>query len=155
MIGLVLTSLIYLLDLQTHSEEIVLGMSRDKIEISATIDRSEILVFGAVRRETEIAEGTMHVIVTISRPLLPLIVLRKEKTYGIWAKRDMVVVDAAPSFNTVATSRNWDQMLSKKEDLRHNVYIIGPHGQWKRRQMWTTRKAFDTLILILTNNGLY
>ena len=106
MIGLVLTSLIYLLDLQTHSEEIVLGMSRDKIEISATIDRSEILVFGALRRETEIAEGTMHVIVAISRPLLPLIVLRKERTYGIWAKRDMVVVDAAPSFNTVATSRN-------------------------------------------------
>ena len=106
MIGLVLTSLIYLLDLQAHSEEIILGMSRDKIEITATIDRSEIPVFGAVKRETEIAEGTMHVIVTISEPLLPLIVLRKERTYGIWAKRDMVVVDAAPSFNTVATSRN-------------------------------------------------
>ena len=106
MIGLVLTSLIYLLDLQTHSEEIVLGMSRDKIEITATIDRSEILVFGAVKRETEITKGTMHVIVTISGPLLPLIVLRKERTYGIWAKRDMVVVDATPSFYTIATSRN-------------------------------------------------
>ena len=106
MIGLVLTSLIYLLDLQTNSEEIVLGMSRDKIEITATIDRSEILVSGAVKQETEIAKGTMHAIVTISGPLLPLIVLRKERTYGIWAKRDMVVVDAAPSFYTVATSRN-------------------------------------------------
>ena len=106
MIRLVLTSLINLLDLQARSGEIVLSMSQDKIVITATIDRSEILFFGAVKRETEIAKGTMHVIVTISGPLLPLRVLRKERTYGIWAKRDMVVVDAAASFYTFVKSRN-------------------------------------------------
>lgn len=33
----------------------------------------------------------MHVIIKIAGPSLPLIMRRKEKTYGICAKRDMVV----------------------------------------------------------------
>ena len=55
---------------------------------------------------TEITEDTMHVIFTIPGPSLPVIVRHKERAYGIWAKRDMVVVYAVPSFYTVATSRN-------------------------------------------------
>ena len=125
MTGRVVASLIYLLDLHAQSEEIARGMGRDKVAFTSTFDGSNILLFGAVKREIEILEGTMLLIATISEPLPPDVVLRKERTCGIWAKRDTVVVDAAPNFYNVATSRSWDQMLSKKEDLRHSVSILG------------------------------
>ena len=81
--GLVVASLICLLDLQAQSEELAPGMSRDKVAITSTFDGSDILLSSAVKRETEIPEGTMHVIATISEPLPPGRVLRKERTCGI------------------------------------------------------------------------
>ena len=129
MIGLVVASLICLLDLQAQSEEIALSMNRDKVAITSTFDGSDILVFGAVKRETEIPEDTMHVIATILEPLSFDIVLRKERTCGIWANRDMVIVGAAAKFYNVVTSRSWDRVLSEKEDLRHSVSTIRLYGQ--------------------------
>lgn len=98
MIQFVLASIICLLDLEAQSKEFVLGMNLDEVAIIAIFDRSGILLFGAIMRVTEIPEGIMYVIVTILGPLLLVIVPHKERTYGIWANRDMVVVDAASSF---------------------------------------------------------
>lgn len=70
--------------MQAQNEEVVLGMSQDKVAITATFDGSDILEFGAVKRKTEIPEGAMQVIVTMLGPFLPVIVRRKEKTYSIW-----------------------------------------------------------------------
>ena len=103
------------LDLHAQSDKIVLSMSRDEVVITASFNGSDILVFGEVKRETETPEGTVYVTIAILGPLLPVIVLRKERTHRIWAHRDMVVVDAALSFYTVATSRNWDQMISRRK----------------------------------------
>ena len=129
MTELVVALLICLLDLQAQNEDIALSISRDKVAVTSTFDGSDMLVFGAVKRETEIPEGTMHVIATISEPLPLGIVLRKERTCGIWTNRDMVIVGAAPDFYNVVTSRSSDQMPSEKEDLRHSVSIIGLYGQ--------------------------
>lgn len=128
MIGLVVASLICLLDLQAQSEEIALSMNRDKVAITSTFDE-DILVFGAVKRETEIPEDTMHVIATILEPISLGVVLRKERTCGIWANRDMVIVGAAAKFYNVVTSRSWDRVLSEKEDLRQSVSTIRLYGQ--------------------------
>ena len=49
--------------------------------------------------------------------------------YSILANQEMVVVDAAPSLHTGATSRNWDQMLGKDEELPQSLSIVGPYGQ--------------------------
>ena len=37
------------------AEEVVLGISHDEVAITATFDGSEILVFGAIKRETKIS----------------------------------------------------------------------------------------------------
>lgn len=52
-------------------------MSQDEVAIAATFDESNILVFGAVKLETEMPESNMHVIVTIPAHLLPVTVLCK------------------------------------------------------------------------------
>lgn len=105
------------------AEEIVLGLSRDAVNITATFDGSDILVFGAVRREAPIPEGPLDVIIAISGPLQPIVVRRKERRLGIWMNVDAVEVDAAPSFYAVATTGPLTDILSDVEDLRNDISV--------------------------------
>ncbi|MEP5155569.1 TIGR02186 family protein [Planktotalea sp.] len=105
-------------------EQVVLGLSHDKVSITANFDGSEILIFGAVKRETAIPKDSpLGVIVAIQGPSEPITVRRKEKRFGIWINTDAVEVDAAPSFYAVATSAPLDEILSATEDLRYKISI--------------------------------
>lgn len=105
-------------------EEVVLGLSQDRVAITATFDGSEILIFGAVKRETPIPDtDPLEVIVAVSGPSEPVLVRRKEKKLGIWVNVDSVLVDRAPAFYAVATSAPFEQILTNTEDLRHKVSI--------------------------------
>lgn len=107
-----------------RAEEVVLGLSQDEIAITATFDGSSILIFGAVKRERPIPEGPeLEVIVTVSGPIEPVTVRRKERQLGIWVNAAAVEVDAAPTFYAVATSGPLDTVLTKVEDLRHKISI--------------------------------
>lgn len=106
------------------AEEIVLGLSRDAVSITATFEGSDILVFGAVKREEPIADDSLlGVIVTVMGPIQPVMVRRKERRLGIWVNTDAVEVDAAPSFYAVATSGPMSEVLRDIEDLRHRITI--------------------------------
>ena len=106
------------------AEEIVLGLSRDEVAITATFEGSEILIFGAVKREAPMpAEGDLGVIVTVSGPGQPVTVRRKERRFGVWVNTDAVEVDEAPSFYAVASSAPLSEILSDTEDLRHRISI--------------------------------
>ncbi|MDG2379133.1 MAG: TIGR02186 family protein, partial [Tateyamaria sp.] len=49
------------------AETVVLGLSQNKVSITTNFDGSEILVFGAVKREKPIPKGSpLEVIVTVS-----------------------------------------------------------------------------------------
>ena len=111
------------LPLAAMAEEVVLGLSSDKVAITSTFDGSDILVFGAVKREAPIEDEPLDVIVAIAGPSHPLTVRRKDKRFGIWVNTDAVEVDAAPSFYAVATTRPLKQVLSQIEDLRHRISI--------------------------------
>ncbi|MBV1902192.1 MAG: TIGR02186 family protein [Marinosulfonomonas sp.] len=105
-------------------EEVVAGLSQNRVAITANFDGSEILVFGAVKRDAPApVTGEMHVIVTVSGPSKPVTVRRKEHRYGIWMNTDSVVVDAAPSFYSIATSAPLADILLDTEDLRHRISI--------------------------------
>ncbi|WP_108860777.1 TIGR02186 family protein [Ruegeria sp. Alg231-54] len=105
-------------------EEVVLGLSQDRVAITANFDGSEILVFGAVKREAPIPSGPpLEVIVAVSGPSSPVTVRRKERKLGIWVNTDSVLVDEAPSFYAVATSAPLNEILSDIEDLRYSVSI--------------------------------
>ncbi|WP_319546159.1 TIGR02186 family protein [Ruegeria conchae] len=120
---IVLLSLIYLPAFAAE-EQVVLGLSQDRVSITANFDGSEILVFGAVKREAPIPEGPpLEVVVAVAGPSEPVTVRRKEKRFGIWVNTDSLVVDLAPSFYAVATSAPFSEVLTQTEDLRYKVSI--------------------------------
>ncbi|MEO9781168.1 MAG: TIGR02186 family protein [Sedimentitalea sp.] len=116
--------LLLLVPFASAAEEVVLGLSKDKVAITTSFDGSEILIFGAVKRETPIPEGSpLEVVITITGPSEPVIVRRKSKLFAIWVNTDAVEVDRAPSFYAVATTAPLAEVLSETEDLRHKVTI--------------------------------
>lgn len=105
------------------AEEVVLGLSRDKVSITTSFDGSDILIFGAVKREAPIQEPPLEVVITVEGPSHPVMVRRKERRLGIWINTDSVEVDAAPSFYAVATTGPMRRVLSETENQRHRVTI--------------------------------
>jgi uncharacterized protein (TIGR02186 family) len=122
MVRLVLMLLV-LLTSPARAEDLVLGLSQNRIAITANFDGSEILVFGAVRRDAPAPEGELGVIVTITGPSEPVTVWRKARRFGIWINAERADVDLAPTFYAVATNAPWGQIISDTEDLRHRVSI--------------------------------
>lgn len=152
-----LISLILLLATPSVAEEVVLGLSQDRVAITATFDGSEILLFGAVKRETAIQEEPpLEVVVAISGPLLPVTVRKKSKKLGIWVNTESVDVDHAPSFYAVASSTSFDEAMSAVEDLRHKVSIprmirsVGAPMDVQDPQRFS-----EAVMRIRSENGLY
>lgn len=105
------------------SERVVAGLSQNSISITTNFRGSEILVFGAVKREAPAPEGRLDVIVTVSGPLQTLTVRRKARRLGIWVNTDAVAIQAAPSFYAVATSGPWPEVLADEDDAVWKISI--------------------------------
>ena len=142
---------------RAEDETVVAGMSQNRIAITADFDGSELLIFGAVKRETPIPDdGALGVIVTISGPLRPVTVRRKARRLGIWVNTDFVDVDLAPSFYAVATSSPWNDIISDTEDLRYKISIPRAIRSVGAPQTVHDSPVFtDALIRIRTAAGLY
>ena len=108
-----------------RAEESVPGLSSNRVAIDATLDGSDILIFGAIKRDAPVPAGAppLEVIVTISGPLQPLTVRHAERRGGIWVNASAVHVDAAPSFYAVASTQALTRVLSDTEDLRRSISI--------------------------------
>ncbi|MEM8631269.1 MAG: TIGR02186 family protein [Pseudomonadota bacterium] len=112
------------LALPAQGEEVVAGLSQNRVAITTNFDGSEILIFGAVRREAPIPDDApLEVIVAVSGPSEPVVVRKKARRYGIWVNDERVDVDAAPTFYAVATSGPWDEVISDTEDLRRKISV--------------------------------
>ncbi|MBL9049892.1 MAG: TIGR02186 family protein [Tabrizicola sp.] len=106
------------------NEVIVAGMSQNRVSITADFDGSEILIYGAVKREAPPPEGgPLEVIVTVEGPSGPVMVRRKDRVAGIWLNNAQVRVDSAPSFYAVATTGPLESILSDTDNLRHGITI--------------------------------
>lgn len=117
-------ALFLVLALPLRAEEVVLGLSRDEVAITATFDGSDILIFGAIKREEPIRDDSnLEVIIALAGPSEPITVRRKERVAGIWVNVDAVEVDAAPSFYAVLSSAPMETALRQVEDLRHDITI--------------------------------
>lgn len=137
------------------AEEVVAGLSQSRISISTDFDGSEILIFGAVKREDPILEDPpLEVLITVAGPSMPISVRRKEKRFGIWINTDSVEVDRAPSFYAVATSGPWAEVIKDTEDLRHRVSTLRAIRSVGAR-IQGSEKFTDALIRIRTREGLY
>jgi len=109
------------------AEEVILGLSQNRVAITADFDGSEILIFGAIKRDAATSQvGPLGVVITIQGPSQPLTVRRKEKKYGIWVNSDALEIDSAPAFYAVATSAPFNTVMTHTQDLKFHVSI--PHA---------------------------
>ena len=105
-------------------EVIVSGMSQNRVSITADFDGSEILIYGAVKRDAPAPEGgPLEVIVTVEGPATPVAVRRKGRVAGIWVNNASVMIDSAPSFYAVATTGPLTHILSDVDNLRYGITI--------------------------------
>lgn len=105
-------------------EQVVAGLSQNSISITAQFDGSQILIYGAVKREEPIpTNAPLQVIVTLEGPATKVKVRRKEHVGGIWLNVDTVNVDRAPSYYAVATSAPLARILTATMDLRYRITI--------------------------------
>jgi len=135
-------------------ERIVLGLSEDQVAITATFDGSDILIFGAVKRDGPPAGAPLDLAIAVSGPLQPLIVRHANRRLGVWVNTSSIEVDAAPSFYAVATTRAFSAVLSDTEDLRHAVSIpraIRAVGT----EVGNREDYIEALIRIRTREGRY
>nr|WP_151717969.1 TIGR02186 family protein [Gemmobacter serpentinus] len=106
------------------AETIVAGLSQSSVSITADYAGSEILIYGAVKREEPILPGrSLRVIITVSGPDLPVVVRRKDRVGGIWINTDRIRPGAVPSFYAVATSAPLEDAISPEEDLMQGITL--------------------------------
>lgn len=105
-------------------EQVVAGLSSDAVAITASFDGSEILIYGAIKRETPIPTGEpLQVIVTVEGPSQALTVRRKARRAGIWINTESVRIGAAPSFYVVASSGTLKDILDPDFDTRFRISV--------------------------------
>jgi uncharacterized protein (TIGR02186 family) len=143
--------------LGAEAEEVVLGLSRAEVPITATFNGSEILVFGAIKREQPIPEGApLEVVVTIAGPQQPIEIRRKARRFGLWVNASSVRVGAAPSFYAVAATGRLGDVISETEDLRHQISIPRAMRTIGAVEDDPDAEAFvDALIRIRQQEGIY
>lgn len=141
----------------TAQEEVVAGLSQDSIAITANFDGSDILIYGAVKREEPIPQDTrLEVVITVEGPSEPVVVRRKSREMGIWINTAGVEVDRAPSFYAVATTAPLAEILSQTEDLRRRISTrqmirsVGAPSNIADSASFT-----DALIRVREDNGFY
>ncbi|WP_375261187.1 TIGR02186 family protein [Palleronia sp.] len=145
-----------LLALPASAQEIVAGLSQNRISISANFDGSEILIFGAVKDSNVPIDEESGVIVTIEGPKAPLTVRRKDRLGAIWVNRTSVEIDEAPSFYAVNTSGPLERILDYTENLRHEITVSEAIRSVGAPPEVTDSLAFtDALVRIREGSGLY
>ena len=139
-------------------EEVLAGLSQTSVALTATFGGSEILVFGAIRRDGPLPEGAApaQIIVTVEGPPQRLSVWRKGRRGGVWMNVEEVRIARAPSFYAVAASGELDAVLSATEDLRHSVSIPRAIRSFGTMAMAEDAPRFvEALIRLRTAAGMF
>lgn len=141
----------------TPSEQVVAGLSNDSVAITASFDGSEILIYGAIKRETPIPDGPpLQIIVTIEGPSQALTVWKKERKAAIWINSEHVEIGAAPGFYAVATTGPLDQILRPGWDSRYRISLpLALRAFAGQISVGDTVPFTEALIRLREESGLY
>ncbi len=108
--------------LPVRAEEVIAGLSQNRVSLTVNFEGSEILIFGAVRRESPLPEESrLDVVVAVEGPPMPAVIWRKARRAGIWVNAERQDVRAAPSFYAVAATAPLREILSPEADLTYRI----------------------------------
>lgn len=152
-----LALLLALLSTPALAQDLVADLSQQRVAITANFDGSEILLFGAVRHDKPIDQvGEIDLVITVSGPLRPVTVRKKDRVAGIWVNTEAVEVDAAPAFYKVVSTAPLFRVISDTEDLRHKITVGRAIRSVGAPQTIQNASTFtDALIRIRSKERLY
>ena len=117
--------------LPAAASEIVGALSQSRVSLTTSFSGSEILIFGAIRRdpneeqlaESDEANGSTDydVVIVIEGPRQPVAVWRKDRRAGIWMNVDSMAMASVPSFYAVATTAPLNQIVSPETDATYRI----------------------------------
>ncbi|MBW6418967.1 TIGR02186 family protein [Celeribacter sp. PS-C1] len=108
---------LFLLPLTAQAEQVVAALSQTRVSVNANFDGSEILVFGAIKREAAIPENSpLDVVITVAGPEQVETIRRKDRRFGIWINVEAQVIGHTPTFYSVATTRPLQDILPPLTD---------------------------------------
>ncbi len=150
-------ALLLAMAMPVQAEQIVAGLSQTEVSINANFAGSEIIIYGAVKRDAPAPKTPrMEVIITVEGPATPLIIRKKDRRLGIWVNSESVQIDLAPSFYAVATTGPLAETLSDTENLRYQITVpseIGTVGL--DQQAENPDKFIAALLRIREDEGRY
>lgn len=142
---------LWLAALPVAAEEVVAALSQNRISINANFDGSEILVFGAVKREKPLPpDDPLDVIIAIEGPLKVEIIRKKERRLGIWVNVDATVIGHTPTYYAVASTRALDEILPRHMDSLYGISIDA-----RIVPALKSDPARDALIALRRDDGVY
>lgn len=128
-----------------RANEVIGALSQNRVALTASYSGSEILIFGAIRRDPaeQLAEDELRaqldvqepagdaqdlgapfdVIVVVEGPRHPAEIWRKDWRAGIWLNVDALMIPSVPSFYAVAASDALADILSPDADAEHQITI--------------------------------
>jgi uncharacterized protein (TIGR02186 family) len=140
------------------AQQIVADLSQSRVSIDTRFEGSEIVVFGAIKRTSvwDRHVSPFEVVVTVSGPLVPVAVRKKDRVAGIWVNTESVRIDAAPTLYKIAATAPLREVLSETEDLRPRVAIPRAiRSVGAPSEVGDAARFTDALIRIRTRDGHY
>ena len=90
-----------------HEESIQIGLSTDKIAITAGFSGADLTIFGALEDADPLIarQGRYDVVVVLEGPARPIVVRRKDRVLGVWINMESEAFENVPVSYSVATTR--------------------------------------------------
>ncbi len=91
----------------TNPETIQIGLSTDRVAITADFTGADLTIFGAVENADPLVsrQGRYDVVVVLEGPARPVVVRRKDRFLGMWINMDSETFVNVPVSYSVATTR--------------------------------------------------
>ena len=86
-----------------REEPLLIALSTQRIEIDSSFSGTSILLFGA----TDLAGD---VVVSVRGPEGPVVVRRKQRSFGVWVNRESIAFRNVPGYYAVAASRPLEEI---------------------------------------------
>lgn len=110
-----------LITLPARADEIIGGVSQNRVWLTGNFSGTEILIFGAIRHRLNDADTEFDVIVTVEGPPQPVEIRRKSRLFGIWVNTDSAQMASVPSFYAVASTAPLNQILTSETDAEYRI----------------------------------
>ncbi|SLN52999.1 Putative transmembrane protein (Alph_Pro_TM) [Aquimixticola soesokkakensis] len=105
-------------------EKVVASLSQNRVQITSDFAGSEILIFGAIKRDRPVtSDENLAVIVTVSGPLRHEVIRRKERRLGIWINVDATPLPRTPSFYVMTSTAPLADILPPELDEEWGISI--------------------------------